>query len=90
MAVDFISEKTVALIIRLREKCEDVASDVYISAEECAMRLDTLTDIMKNLLVANGLEQKALMAQKVNEAGVEAFDVIRRMVADMEKEETVN
>lgn len=88
--MDFISEKTVALIIRLREKCEDVASDVYISAEECAMRLDTLTDIMKNLLVANGLEQKALMAQKVNEAGVEAFDVIRRMVADMEKEETVN
>ena len=88
--MDFISEKTVALIIRLREKCEDVASDVYISAEECAMRLDTLTDIMKNLLVASGLEQKALMAQKVNEAGIEACDAIRRMCAEMEKEETVS
>lgn len=89
MAVDFISEKTFALIVRLREKCEEVASDGDISAEECAMRLDTLTNIMNKLLVANGIEQKALVATKVNEAGVEACDAIRRMCAEMEKEETV-
>lgn len=90
MAVDFISEKTVALIVRLREKCEEIASDGYISAEECAMRLDTLTNIMNDLLVANGLEQKALVAKKVNETGVEACDAIRRMCAEMEKEEAVS
>ena len=44
MAVDFIPEKTVALIVRLREKCEEV----------------------------------------------EACDAIRRMCAEMEKEEAVN
>ncbi len=90
MAVDFISEKTVALIVRLREKCEEVASDGDISAEECAKRLDALTDIMNNLFVANVIERKALVATKVNEAGVEAYDAIRRMCAEMEKEEAVN
>lgn len=84
MAVDFISEKTVALIMRLRAKCEDVASDGDISAEECANLLDVLTDIMNALLVANNIEQEALMAQKVNEAGVDACDVIRRMCAEMD------
>lgn len=87
-----ISDKTVDLLTRLRGLCESLAemaineddeSEVLIAAE----RLDVLTDIMDDLMTANAIEQRALLAQKCD-GGV--GDAVRRVFGNMDEEETVN
>ena len=84
------SDKTVGILTRMREKCEEICQR-DISAEECAEKLDVITDIMDMLMTASAIEQRALLAQKCGvSCGGDVGDAVRRVFTNMEEEETVN
>lgn len=78
-----ISEKTVELLTKLREVCENTAADDDLDINECADRLDVLTDIMARLMTANSIEQRALSAQRLGAGGAE--EVIEKLFGKMKE-----
>lgn len=84
-----ISDMTVGILTRMRERCEEICQR-DISAEECAEKLDVITDIMDRLMTANAIEQRALLAKKCGVSCGDVGDAVRRVFNFMEEEEAVN
>ena len=91
-----ISDKTVDLLTRLRGLCESLAEMAINEDDEskvlsAAVRLDVLTDIMDDLMAANAMEQKALMAKDCGDACKGMVEAVEAMRDNMNKDEgTVN
>lgn len=88
-----ISDKTVALLTKLRMLCEKVVEDEGVAGagrQECWMATagltDAITDIMSHLMLANSIEQRAVMVQKCDQ---DPADIVKDMLNIVNKE-TVN
>lgn len=85
-----ISDKTVGILTRMRERCEEICQR-DIPEEECAEKLDVITYIMDCLMTANAIEQKAIMAKDCDDACRGLVEAVEAMRDNMNKDkETVN
>ena len=88
-----ISDKTVVLLTKLRVMCETVVEEDGVANAirperwvVTAGQTDAITDIMSHLMLANSLEQTAVMAQKCDQYPA---DVLKDLLNIVNKE-TVN
>lgn len=85
-----ISDKTVGILTRMREKCEEIRQR-DISAEECVEKLDVLADIIDMLMTASSIEQRAIMAKECGDACKGMVEAVEAMRDNMNKDkETVD